>query len=476
MHGGGNPNHGWGEMLERHRTVRWAKTSSSPKRLIVFARYPTPGKAKTRLIPALGPQGAADLQRRMTEHVLERVGEFARGRHISVEVHHDGGSTRLMNYWLGREFRYRRQGKGDIGARMAHCFRETFADGTERAVLIGTDCPGITPDIVHDAFDSLDRNDVVVGPANDGGYYLIGLRRPVPELFVGIPWGTDAVIKDTLLTAKKLALSIHLVKTLGDVDNPEDLPIWEREAPSQTNHHAGHISVIIPTLNEASCLAGTLAKIWNAEDVETLIVDGGSTDRTVEIAKSCSVKVIAAKRGRATQMNKGAAAASGGILLFLHADTHLPNGFADYARRILARPEIAAGSFKLQINGAMPGLRLIERAANWRSKTLQLPYGDQALFLKTSLFRAMGGFPDIPIMEDLEFVRRLRKRGRIAIAPVPAVTSARRWLALGLWRTTLMNQCALAAYYAGVSLPTIAEWYHRKKGTQVDIKDAKPDL
>ena len=206
-----------------------------------------------------------------------------------------------------------------------------------------------------------------------------------------------------------------------------------------------------------------MARIRNAEGVETLVVDGGSTDRTVEIAESFDVKVITAERGRAKQMNAGASAATGDILLFLHADTNLPDRFSEYIRRILARPGTAAGSFKLRIDAPMPGLRLIERAANWRSRNLQMPYGDQALFLKTSLFREMGGFPDIPIMEDLEFVRRLRKRGGIVIAPVPAVTSARRWLALGLWRTTLINQCALAAYYAGVSLPSIAGWYHRKK-------------
>jgi rSAM/selenodomain-associated transferase 2 len=163
-------------------------------------------------------------------------------------------------------------------------------------------------------------------------------------------------------------------------------------------------------------------------------------------------------------MNVGAAAAGGDLLLFLHADTRLPAGFEAQVRQMLARPRVAAGAFRLRIDGSLRGLRTIEAVANLRSRLLQMPYGDQALFMRRSLFWDLGAFPPIPIMEDFEMVRRLKRRGRIALAPGCAETSARRWLRLGAVKTWLVNQCVIAAYCAGVSPQRLAAWYRGKKG------------
>ncbi|RJP19556.1 MAG: glycosyltransferase [Candidatus Abyssobacteria bacterium SURF_5] len=222
---------------------------------------------------------------------------------------------------------------------------------------------------------------------------------------------------------------------------------------------AERITIVIPTLNEASTLAAAIDRAKKGRNIEIIVADGGSSDNTLGIAESRGVKVVVAPGGRAKQENAAAAAAMGEILLFLHADTHLPNGFDGHIRRVLAEPRTAGGAFLLSIDATNLSLRVIERAANLRSKLLQMPYGDQALFMRTSLFRAMGGFPDMPIMEDFVFVRRLRKRGAVVIAPVPITTSARRWLALGVWRTTIINQAVILAYYIGAPLDTVARWY-----------------
>ncbi|NWF54186.1 MAG: TIGR04283 family arsenosugar biosynthesis glycosyltransferase, partial [Syntrophaceae bacterium] len=176
---------------------------------------------------------------------------------------------------------------------------------------------------------------------------------------------------------------------------------------------------------------------------------------------SMGVRVIHSPRGRGRQMNLGAREASGDVLLFLHADTRLPEGFAPCIRGILSRPGISAGAFLFHLDARSPGLSLIQKIANWRSRVFQFPYGDQGIFLKKGLFEELGGYPEMPIMEDYELIRRLKKRGRIYTAPLPALTSARRWEELGVWRTTILNQIIVLAYYLGISPRTLARWYRR---------------
>ena len=437
------------------------------ERLILFTRYPMPGKTKSRLIPALGPDGAADLQCLMTERVLHRARQIERQRRVLIEVRYEGGNSRLIRQWLGRGLCYLRQGRGDLGERMARAFREAFADGAERVVLVGTDCPGVTADVFQKAFDSLADNDVVFGPATDGGYYLIGMRRFVPRLFVDMEWGSASVLQETIRVLDELKLTMVLVDKLDDIDRPEDLHVWEQANRTSPIFSADpKISIIIPTFNEASVVGSAIGSARTSSGIEIIVVDGGSTDGTIELVKSKDVKVIESKRCRAHQMNVGAAAGTGDVMLFLHADTRLPAGFKYHVVQALAHPGTVAGAFEIGIDGQGRGLHAIERAVNWRSRHLGLPYGDQALFLKTELFHEMGGLPNIPIMEDFEFVRRLRSQGRVAIVPSRVITSGRRWLDLGIVRTTLLNQAVVIAYYLGVSPTRIARWYHRDQESE----------
>jgi rSAM/selenodomain-associated transferase 2/rSAM/selenodomain-associated transferase 1 len=442
--------------------IRRPSRGNSPREaLIIFTRYPEPGRAKTRLIPSLGPNGAAELQRRMADHLLAEVKKLLRYRPVSVEVRYEGGNEGLMREWLGGDIPLRRQGGGSLGQRMDNAFREAFQAGANRVVLVGTDIPNITDRTLLKAFVNLSFADAVLGPARDGGYYLIGLNRASPHVFADVPWGTEGVLERTRQIAHGLGLSTVLLETLDDVDRPDDLSLWE-EAWKRTPevHPLERISIIIPTLNEASNLAKTLASTSNAADVEVIVVDGGSTDKTIEVARSWGIEVLLSTPGRARQMNTGAARASGDILLFLHADTRLPIEFDGHLRRILARSGVAAGAFRLRVDSNLPGLRILEKLIDVRSRCLQFPYGDQGIFLRAELFWGMGGFPDMPIMEDFELVRRLRRRGRIVIAPVPILTSARRWEKLGMVRTTVINYAIPLAYYLGTSPSRLARWYH----------------
>lgn len=220
------------------------------------------------------------------------------------------------------------------------------------------------------------------------------------------------------------------------------------------------ISIIIPVLNEEKHIQTTLQAIERTPDIEIIVVDGGSTDHTVKLAKECNVIVISiSQKGRARQMNAGAAIASGEILLFLHADTRLPRGYAKMVRDTLTLPQTVAGAFALKIDGAMRSLRWVEKMVQWRSRFCSLPYGDQALFCKTSTFFELGKFPDLLFMEDFEFVRTLRKAGRIRIVPHAVLTSGRRWQKLGVVKTTAINQIIIIGYFFGVSPHRLARWY-----------------
>lgn len=219
------------------------------------------------------------------------------------------------------------------------------------------------------------------------------------------------------------------------------------------------VSVIIPALNEAGAIGATLRQIPRTEEVEVIVVDGGSSDHTRAIARACGARVIHASGGRAHQMNAGAAVARGEILLFLHADTRLPADFVRVVRKTLSRTGVIAGVFRLRIGSPQWRLRIVEALANFRSRYLCAPYGDQALFLRSRHFRAAAGFAKLPIMEDFEFVRRIARWGRIAIAPAAVITSARRWERLGILRTTVVNQAIIVAYLLGVSPARLAVWY-----------------
>jgi len=196
-------------------------------RVIQFTRFPEPGSAKTRLIPVLGPERAAELHRQLTDHTLEQVKLLARDDAVAVEIRYTGGTREQMRDWLGRSFPIRSQGEGDLGIRMVRAFHSAFQEGGERVILVGSDCPGLSLNLMSQALDLLSQSDVVIGPAKDGGYYLIGLRREAPELFQDISWGTQTVLEQTLSRVEALGLSKVLLEERDDLDRPEDLHLWE---------------------------------------------------------------------------------------------------------------------------------------------------------------------------------------------------------------------------------------------------------
>ncbi len=436
--------------------------SAQPDRVIVFARFPEAGQAKTRLIPALGAERAARLQAVLTRRILEVARRFCSVRRCDLEVRFAGGEVSSMCSLFGAENRYSPQHGASLGERLDHAVSTAFKEGAKRVLVIGTDCPEIEPTVLDVAFDNLAHADVVLGPAIDGGYYLIGLRDHRPELFREIEWGTEIVLRQTLERARQAHCQVHQLKPLSDVDYPEDLLVC-RNLPSQFSEvlptpQAGRLSIIVPTLNEERTIEHTLQPLSQRADIEVIVADGGSTDETVSIALQLGARVVPVRPGRGRQMNAGAALASGEILLFLHADTRLPANFQSIIWSALNHDAVA-GAFRLRIDDSRTALRWIEWGVNLRSRFLQMPYGDQGLFVRAELFHQLGGFPNWPLMEDYELCRRLRRQGPIFLANESVSTSARRWNKVGIFRTTLINQLTVAAFHFGVSPQRLARWY-----------------
>lgn len=218
------------------------------------------------------------------------------------------------------------------------------------------------------------------------------------------------------------------------------------------------ISAIIPVLNEAKILDQSLSRlIPQLKDHELIIVDGGSTDDTSSIAKEYG-QVIFSERGRARQLNAGGAAARGDILLFLHADVWLDSGAIEAVEKAISAGYVG-GAFKQRIDGDHPLYRLIERTANLRAKRARIFYGDGGIFIRRAHFNQIGGFPDIPIMEEVGLSRKLRRCGEVTLVEPGIHISARRWQKNGILRTTLTNWLITLLYLLRVPPNHLSKLY-----------------
>lgn len=218
------------------------------------------------------------------------------------------------------------------------------------------------------------------------------------------------------------------------------------------------ISVVIPVLDEAAALPSLLASL--PDEVEVVVADGGSSDGSAEVAAAAGAVVVEAPRGRAAQQNAGAAAASGDVLVFLHADSRLPAGFADSLARAQADPRVAGGNFALRFDGD----DAFSRVLGWWyavQRMLGVWYGDSSMWVRAEVFWALGGFPPLPIMEDYALVRALRLVGATPCLPGPATTSSRRWRALGVRRTVVSWVVIRWLFLLGVPATRLAHLYER---------------
>jgi rSAM/selenodomain-associated transferase 2 len=219
------------------------------------------------------------------------------------------------------------------------------------------------------------------------------------------------------------------------------------------------ISIVIPVLNEEKTIAATLAALQPLKPHELIIVDGGSTDRTLEICATSRAVVIRSSRGRGRQMNEGARQATGDILLFLHADTRLPASALDNIRTAMLDAECPGGRFDVALDGSHWMIPLIGTLISLRSRLTRVATGDQAIFVRRDAFETIGGYPDIPLMEDVAFSRALKRLGKIACLRSRVITSARRWEMEGVWHTILKMWWLKSLYLFGIPPKRLKRYY-----------------
>ena len=222
------------------------------------------------------------------------------------------------------------------------------------------------------------------------------------------------------------------------------------------------VSVVIPALDEAANLAALLPALAAAlPAADVIVADGGSADGTPEmVARAGAARLVTAPRGRARQMNAGARAARGDVLLFLHADTRLPPGAGPAIAAALADPRVVGGRFDVRFDNGAPAFRMIAALMNLRSRWSGISTGDQAIFVRRRVFESLGGYADIPLMEDVELTRRLKRAGRLAALRLPVTTAARKWEREGVVRTILLMWTLRLLYACGVPPRRLHGWYY----------------
>jgi rSAM/selenodomain-associated transferase 2/rSAM/selenodomain-associated transferase 1 len=438
----------------------------------LFAKSPLVGMAKTRLAPVLGLVGAAKFADALLQDALASWGES------ELLIAHTG--MWKPEVWDAlSDHSHMPQGPGDLGQRMERVLRAALTS-SDVVMAVGTDIPGLGDADAELAIDALQTHDAVLGPSLDGGFYLLGLKAFPSGLLGGVPWSSSETLEATSERLKAAGMSVALLPERFDVDDARDLRLlhtYLSDRPGAMPHtrnffdseHNQSISVVMPVLNEDARLNNSIEALREIPGLAQVVVaDGGSCDASLAVARSHpEVTVVQSAKGRGRQMNSGAQHSFGGILLFLHADARLPADATAQIRGVLSCSEVAGGAFRIRTeydslarkrSWTAPFLRL----ADMRSRYTNFPYGDQAPFVRASAFRALGGYRDIPLFEDLEFAQRLHQRGGWGKAPGTVRVSGRRFQERPFYYLGLMNAFPLL-YRLGVSPDHLAAFYQQTR-------------
>ena len=431
--------------------------------VLIFLRYPEAGKVKRRLSEEIGSQKAAEVYEKLIRRTLGVACDLKRrAPETRIVLFHtpedpvERFETKFRGPW---EF-CPQQGE-NLGVRMANALENAFATGANKAVLIGTDLADIEVMDIEGAFRDTGERVVVLGPAGDGGFYLIGADRPIGAALNFSTWGTGEVFSRTARELTAGGFCIRRAARRNDVDCRRDLDLLDRDYLFTSS-----ISIIIPTLTDAQKLMPLLTHLENSlwPGDEIVVVQGGAFQEVPLRRISPSLAFASVQRGRGIQQNAGAMLSRGTILFFLHDDTIPTPEFGYLIRKASREAPTALGCFKLRFIPSNRALELIAVWANLRSALFKLPYGDQGFFCRREVFERVGGFGRSYLLEDVDLVRKIRKmgqgRGAVSIVPAHVYSSSERYLRKGILKASLQNHLIFLSSAFGSSERTLYRKYY----------------
>jgi rSAM/selenodomain-associated transferase 1/rSAM/selenodomain-associated transferase 2 len=457
----------------------------SDEAIILFMRYPETGKVKSRLAATIGPHEALKVFQKLVRRTLGMLFELKWFRpQVQLFLFFTPPDKKsFMEEMYPGPWEFIPQEGSHLGERMARAFDHVMARGCRRIVMIGSDIADMEMADLDEAFEALCRGQAVLGPAADGGFYLIGLSQTCPAAFESESWGTSEVFQRTYEILSCSGSLVHKLEERRDIDRADDLQ-WFDGNPLFRDR----LSVIVPTLNLPDQLESWLknlqAELW--PDDEIIVVQGQEAvelgNRKVKERESCkiemfitsqpssllasmlpshSIRWLISPKGRGMQLNEGAWTATGDIFLFLHDDCSPPPHFGYFIRKSTRSSRMSMGCFQLAFSSSTPALDKIAQWANFRTRWFKLPYGDQGFFCRCEVFQKVGGFRKPFLMEDVDFVRRCRREGRLAILPYKICTSPRRYLQKGILRASLQNHLNMLLYSLGVDDKRLYGMYYK---------------
>jgi len=471
--------------------------AAASKAIAIFLRYPQAGKVKTRLAAGIGDEQARRIYCKLLRRTLGIAADF-KGTNADIEIIlfcTPAEKREALTAMLPGPWQFAVQQGTHLGERMQRAIEQTLARGHRHVVLVGTDAADLQATDFADAFQALAAGCAVLGPAADGGFYLIGLNRPCPSALTPPQWGGPEVFGRTRDLLTKAGFEVRTGQERKDIDRPEDLDFLDCQAFMRAK-----LSVIVPTrkpIEELSPLMKMLATgLWPDDEIivsssasqslpaieqttaktrqnrasssfpsfrrkpETRILQQLSTPAgavltadgncATNFASDHCVLIVYSPVGRGAQMNRGAQAASGDLYWFLHDDSVPPCQFAYHVRKLLTLPGKSLGCFLLDFSPSNRTLDLIARWANFRTVHFGRPYGDQGLFCRAEVFHHLGGFHKAFLMEDVDFVHRAKRLGGLMVIPEKLITSSARYLRKGVLRTSLHNHWTVFLHLAGI--------------------------
>lgn len=442
------------------------------KALIIFTRLPIKKHTKTRLMPYFSPKKCVSLHKAILNDLSLEIKKL---KEVDIFIYYDvpksfpDDISELVDIF-GHMYMYKRQYGSDIGEKMYRAMQEVKELGYGAVVLVGSDIPKLGHTDIKKAFTSLTYHDISLGLTQDGGYYLIGMKEIEQAIFGLKSYGNAGVAQQTMAKIKECNKSFDIIGVRRDVDTKEDILYFRdrlRRDKRLKHTHFGKflirsksISIIIPTYNEEKTILKLQSYLYKLiGKCEIIFVDGGSNDKTMDLIDK-RFTLLHAPKGRSAQMNFGAKHSNGDILFFLHADSELPKRSLEQIRKTNA--DYRAACFGIAFRSLSPLMFICRYISNHRVFDRKVMFGDQGIFIDRELFFDMGGFPDLPIMEDYELSLRLKKRGiPLGMTKDRIYTSTRRFqgntydkLKL-MWKMNRLRKM----YRDGVDIHKIARLY-----------------